>query len=106
MEELIGVRPKSDKDGILQDIHWAGGMFGYFPSYALGSAIAAQLFHHMESIMPIKQYLEEGKLFTEEYPNSVTDRRDWSHNRNTKPYVDLYFQKNMKNKPKNNYLMN
>ena len=46
----------------------------------------------------IPNYLEEGKLFTEEYPNSVTDRRDWSHNRNTKPYVDLYFQKNLKNK--------
>ena len=43
-------------------------------------------------------YLEEGKLFTEEYRNSVTDRRDWSHNRNTKPYVDVYFQKNLKNK--------
>ena len=43
-------------------------------------------------------YLEEGKLFTEEYPNSVTDRKDWSHNRNTKPYVDVYFQKNLKNK--------
>ena len=43
-------------------------------------------------------YLEEGKLFTEEYPNSVTDRRDWSHDRNTKPYVDVYFQKNLKNK--------
>ena len=61
-EEYLGVTPLSDTEGVLQDIHWAGGMFGYFPSYALGSAIAAQLFHHMESIMPIKQYLEEGNL--------------------------------------------
>ena len=43
-------------------------------------------------------YSEEGKLFTKEYPNSVTDRRNWSHNRNTTPYVDVYFQKNLKNK--------
>ena len=61
-EEYLGVTPLSDAEGVLQDIHWAGGMFGYFPSYALGSAIAAQLFHHMESIMPMKQYLEEGNL--------------------------------------------
>ena len=37
-------------------------MLGYFPSYALGSAIAAQLFHYMESIMSVKQYLAEGDL--------------------------------------------
>lgn len=61
-QEYLGVCPKTDTEGILQDMHWAGGSFGYFPSYALGSAIAAQLFHYMESIIPIKQYLEEGKL--------------------------------------------
>lgn len=61
-EEYLGVTPKNDAEGILQDIHWAGGMFGYFPSYALGSAIAAQLFHYMESIMPVKEYLKEGNL--------------------------------------------
>ena len=61
-EEYLGVTPDSDTVGILQDVHWSGGSFGYFPSYALGSAIAAQLFHHMESVMPIKQYLEDGNL--------------------------------------------
>ena len=43
-------------------MHWSDGMLGYFPSYALGSAIAAQLFHYMESVMPIRTYLEEGNL--------------------------------------------
>lgn len=38
----------SDSEGILQDIHWAGGSFGYFPTYALGSAYAAQLYHQMK----------------------------------------------------------
>ena len=61
-EEYLGVRPKNDVEGILQDMHWSGGMFGYFPSYALGSAIAAQLFHYMEGVMPVKEYLKEGNL--------------------------------------------
>ena len=61
-EEYLGVTPTNDRVGIMQDIHWAGGMFGYFPSYALGSAIAAQIFHYMEGIMPIKEYLKEGNL--------------------------------------------
>jgi carboxypeptidase Taq len=61
-QEYLGVTPTTDTEGILQDMHWAGGSFGYFPSYALGSAIAAQLFHYMETVMPIKQYLEEGNL--------------------------------------------
>ena len=61
-EEYLGITPSTDAEGILQDIHWAGGMFGYFPSYALGSAIAAQLYHYMESVMPVETYLEEGNL--------------------------------------------
>lgn len=43
-------------------MHWGGGMIGYFPSYALGSAIAAQLFHYMESVMPIRQYMMDGEM--------------------------------------------
>ncbi|MCR4671741.1 MAG: carboxypeptidase M32 [Lachnospiraceae bacterium] len=37
MEQLLGIRPENDADGILQDMHWADGMFGYFPTYLLGS---------------------------------------------------------------------
>lgn len=61
-EEYLGIMPDSDAVGILQDVHWSGGMFGYFPSYALGSAIAAQLYHYMEGVMPLQAYLEEGNL--------------------------------------------
>jgi carboxypeptidase Taq len=61
-EEYLGITPETDTVGVLQDTHWSGGMFGYFPSYSLGTAIAAQLFHHMESVMPIRTYLEEGKM--------------------------------------------
>lgn len=44
-EELLGIRPSSDADGVMQDIHWAMGGFGYFPTYTLGNLIAAQLFN-------------------------------------------------------------
>ena len=43
-EEYLGIRPETDSEGCLQDIHWAYGNFGYFPTYSLGSIMAAQLF--------------------------------------------------------------
>jgi carboxypeptidase Taq len=46
-KEYLGIDVPTDKEGILQDIHWAGGSFGYFPTYALGSAYGAQM---LESI--------------------------------------------------------
>lgn len=42
--DLLGVVPANDRDGCLQDGHWFAGMFGYFPTYSLGNAAAAQLF--------------------------------------------------------------
>lgn len=44
MQRLLGVRPRTDTEGCLQDIHWMLGNFGYFPSYALGVAAGAQMF--------------------------------------------------------------
>ena len=44
MAELLGVTPPDDRDGCMQDIHWAAGLFGYFPTYTLGAMTAAQLF--------------------------------------------------------------
>jgi len=43
LEQRLGLRPSSDVDGCLQDIHWYDGLFGYFPSYTLGAMAAAQL---------------------------------------------------------------
>jgi len=43
MEEYLGVRPETDSEGCLQDIHWTHGSLGYFPTYSLGSVLAAQL---------------------------------------------------------------
>jgi len=44
MEEYLGIRPETDAEGCLQDIHWSHGSFGYFPTYSLGSVMAAQLY--------------------------------------------------------------
>jgi carboxypeptidase Taq len=43
MGELLGIQPQTDSEGCLQDIHWAEGLLGYFPSYALGHLISAQI---------------------------------------------------------------
>ena len=42
-KSILGVRPENNGEGVLQDVHWSGGAFGYFPSYALGYMYAAQL---------------------------------------------------------------
>ena len=47
MEELIGVRPPNDRLGVLQDIHWAHASIGYFPTYAIGSMLAAQFYRSL-----------------------------------------------------------
>jgi carboxypeptidase Taq len=49
MRRLLGIEVPSDADGVLQDVHWSSGAFGYFPSYALGCLIAAQLWEALES---------------------------------------------------------
>ncbi len=61
-EEYLGVRPQNDTEGVLQDIHWSQGSIGYFPSYALGSAMAAQFYHAMEQDIDIEKCLTEGNL--------------------------------------------
>ena len=48
-EEYLGIRPDTDSEGCLQDIHWSHGNFGYFPTYSLGSVMAAQLYAAAEA---------------------------------------------------------
>lgn len=62
-EEYLGIRPNNDAEGVLQDVHWSGGSFGYFPSYALGYMYAAQFKHKLEKDLPeYDQLLEAGNL--------------------------------------------
>ena len=51
-----------DRRGVLQDSHWAGGLFGYFPSYALGSAYGVQMLRRMEQDIDVWANVREGNL--------------------------------------------
>lgn len=50
ISDFLGITPKTDQEGVLQDMHWSCGEFGYFPTYAIGTIYASQLF---------KQFLKE-----------------------------------------------
>jgi carboxypeptidase Taq len=81
-KEYLGVTPASDSEGVLQDVHWSDGSFGYFPSYSLGNMYAAQITNKLKqqfpefeewiasgNLLPIKEWLSEqiyqyGKLLT------------------------------------------
>jgi carboxypeptidase Taq len=65
MEEYLGFRPETDAEGCLQDIHWSHGSFGYFPTYSLGSAMAAQLFSAAEDDLgDVDELTREGEFDT------------------------------------------
>jgi len=52
MKKLLGIRPKDDAHGVLQDTHWASGLFGYFPTYSLGNLYAAQFWNTLTKDIP------------------------------------------------------
>lgn len=52
MDEYLGVTPDTDAKGVLQDVHWSQGAFGYFPTYTLGTLMAAQLMEAMQEDLP------------------------------------------------------
>ncbi|MEM4963962.1 MAG: carboxypeptidase M32 [Pyrobaculum sp.] len=68
MERLLGIRPRNDAEGVLQDIHWSHGSIGYFPTYTLGNVVAAMMYYKHGNIRKlvaegdfasIKEYLRE-----------------------------------------------
>jgi len=62
-EQLLGITPPNDKLGVLQDVHWSGGMVGYFPTYALGNLIAAQLWEKILVDIPdLEKHLNTGEF--------------------------------------------
>lgn len=58
----FGIVPEKDSDGILQDVHWTYGSFGYFPSYALGNLYGAQLLNTMKKTVAFEENLKQGNL--------------------------------------------
>jgi carboxypeptidase Taq len=62
-KEYLGVEPSDDSEGVLQDMHWSDGSFGYFPSYALGRLYSAQFFNKMkQDNSDIIEHIENGNL--------------------------------------------
>lgn len=61
-KEYLGIDVPDDRQGCLQDSHWSGGAFGYFPSYALGSAYGAQMLKNMEQDMDVWGPVSKGDL--------------------------------------------
>lgn len=61
-EEYLGIRPDKDSQGILQDMHWSAANLGYFPTYALGSAYAAQFYNAITKQLDVETLLREDKF--------------------------------------------
>lgn len=61
-KEYLGIEVPSDREGVLQDSHWAGGNVGYFPSYALGSAYGVQIMSKLAETVDVKQCVKNGDL--------------------------------------------
>jgi len=63
MHEYLGVDVPDDAHGVLQDMHWAGGGFGYFPTYALGNVISVQIWERAkEDLGDLDERFEQGEF--------------------------------------------
>jgi carboxypeptidase Taq len=61
MEQLLGVRPTEDSQGVLQDTHWSSGLFGYFATYTLGNLVSAIIASHMrKDLRDYEETIEKG----------------------------------------------
>ncbi|MFO0706930.1 MAG: carboxypeptidase M32 [Nitrospira sp.] len=63
MEEYLGITPKTDAEGVLQDVHWSFGAFGYFPTYTLGNLYSVQFFEQAKLEIPhLEEEIAAGQL--------------------------------------------
>jgi len=106
-KEYLGVDVENDSEGVMQDTHWASGLYGYFPSYALGNIYSAQILARMEKDLQewrnqiskgnfrnVKQWLIEnvhsyGKL----YEPADLIKRIAGEGLRVKPYLNYLYEK-------------
>jgi len=62
MEKYVGVRPDNDAHGVLQDVHWSGGLIGYFATYSLGNVIAGMFYNQIQKDIDLKGNVAKGDL--------------------------------------------
>jgi carboxypeptidase Taq len=69
MHEYLGIEVPDDREGVLQDVHWSGGGFGYFSTYSLGNVFSLQIWERVRASIPdLDQQLEQGEF---------EELRDW-----------------------------
>ncbi|HKT22271.1 MAG TPA: carboxypeptidase M32 [Nitrososphaerales archaeon] len=61
-EDYLGIKPKNDAQGALQDVHWSGASFGYFATYTLGNIVAAMIWHKMKDGAMVQDALKKGDV--------------------------------------------
>ena len=106
-KEYLGVDIENDSEGVMQDIHWASGAFGYFPTYALGNIISGQLLNSMEKDIPdwrsqiakgsfqkvkgwmVEKIHQQGDL----YDPAVLVKKITGEDLNVKPYLEYLNKK-------------
>ncbi len=77
LRDLLNIEPADDTEGVLQDIHWAMGLFGYFPTYALGNLYAAQFFEAAgRELRELQEQIARGDL---------APLKDWTNERIHRP---------------------
>ena len=69
MEEYFGIRPNDDAEGVMQDVHWSFGGFGYFPSYAMGNLYGAQIMEQADK--------EIAGLYDKASEGNFKDLKEW-----------------------------
>ncbi len=63
MQEYLGITPPDDRQGVMQDVHWSDGYFGYFPTYALGNLVSAQLWECLHNDLPdLEEEISRGEF--------------------------------------------
>jgi carboxypeptidase Taq len=62
-EELLGLEVPNDRLGVLQDAHWSVGMFGYFPTYLLGTVLSVQIWEKAREALPdVEEQIGRGEF--------------------------------------------
>ncbi len=107
MEELLGVRPKTYSEGVLQDIHWSMGSIGYFPTYTIGNLVSAQIYHNIKKDIPnfhdlineldfeeVRNYLREKiHKWGATYPPEELLKKSFGEPLNPKYFIDYLEEK-------------
>ena len=62
MSDYLGVTPPNDAQGVLQDVHWSGGSWGYFPTYSLGNIIGGMIWYNISKDLDLGELTAKGDL--------------------------------------------